>query len=107
MSDRSPLRQVLLPLTGLLAVAAAFGLWWGMQSVPPGETEIINRVAADYVAETSGALTDCYARPSALEDVRMVVICEASDRAAWVRAVGRYGNAVEVSLDALEMEPQA
>lgn len=103
MSTRSPLRQILLPLTGLLTIAGAFGLWWGIQSVPPGETEIINRVAADYVSETGGALTDCYARPSALEAVRMVVICETAEADAWVRAVDAFGASTPA--DALEGEP--
>jgi hypothetical protein len=83
-------RGWLLPLGGLVTVAAAFGLWAGLRAVPPTETEIILAQAALYVAETGGRPTDCSARPAAVEGVRLVVTC-GSD---WASAVDDWGRRV-------------
>jgi len=81
-------------LIGLLLLGIGAGAIWGLRSIPPTETEIIDAAAAAYVAETGGALTDCAARPSALAEVRLVVICADG---AWVAAFDTYGAAVELS----------
>jgi hypothetical protein len=79
----------------LVVLAAGIGLIWGLRSLPPGETEIIERMAARYVAETGGAPTDCAARPAAAPAVRLVVICDAGAGApAWAVAVDRMGRAL-------------
>lgn len=88
------MRQIALPLAVMLAVAGTVGLYLGMQSAPLGESEIIERHAAAYVAETGGERTDCYAVPAAVEGVRMIVICEAEGREAWFRAVDARGEPV-------------
>jgi len=92
----------ILSIAGLLLCAGLFGLILGLRAIPPGETEIINAVAADYVAETGGDVTDCLARPAPLDGVRLVVLCGET----WVRAVGRYGEPVEVDPDILLSGPQ-
>lgn len=79
---------------GLLCVGIGAGAFWGLRSIPPSETQIIDAAAAAYVAETGGALTDCAARPSALERVRLVVICADG---AWVAAFDTFGAPVELS----------
>lgn len=95
-------RLPLLSLAALLAAAGAFGLLLGLRAVPPGETEIINAVAADYVAETGGVATECLARPVPVDGVRLVVICGED----WLRAVGPFGEPVDIDPDLLEEAPQ-
>ncbi len=92
---RGVMRGLLLPLAGLLTFAGAFGLWLGLRSVPPGESEIIAAQAARYVAETGGAPTDCHAVPAGIEAVRLVVICQAEGAAAWSVAVDARGRVLE------------
>jgi len=96
-------RLHILSLAALLLCAGVFGLIWGLRAVPPGETEIINAVAAEYMAETGGDPSTCFARPSEAEGVRLVVICAADGADPWVRAVGPYGAPVRA---ALRSEPQ-
>lgn len=86
---------MILPLAGLLLAAGALGLWLGLRAVPPTETEIIEAQAARYVAETGGNLLDCFAVPSGVAGVRMVVICEPDGAEAWAVAVDDMGRVVE------------
>lgn len=92
------IRQIALPLALLLMVTGAVGLYLGVALAPPDESEIIERHAATYVAETGGERTDCYAVPAAVEGVRMIVICEAEGREAWFRAVDARGAPVDEAL---------
>ena len=82
-----------ISLAALVAVATGVGLLWGLDSRPPTETEVIEAAAADYVAETGGALTDCAARPADLPGIWLVVVCADGD---WVTAYDRQGRVVEV-----------
>jgi hypothetical protein len=91
-----------ISLGALVALAFCAGLLWWVRSVPPSETAIIEAAAADYVARTGGALTDCAARPSALPEVRLVVICA---EGAWVAAFDNYGRPVAIDPERLEEEP--
>ncbi|MCU4654634.1 hypothetical protein N8I71_17475 [Roseibacterium sp. SDUM158016] len=86
-----------ISLAALLALAVALGALWGLRAIPPGETEIIVAVAADYVAETGGEATDCAARPASVEGVRLVVVCGEG----WARAVDEMGRAVALDPGAL------
>lgn len=85
-------RGLILPLVGLLTVAAALGLWLGLRAVPPSETEIILQAAARYSAETGGDATDCAGWPPPIEGVRLVVICGAT----WAQAVDDWGRPVDL-----------
>ena len=87
--------RIALPLAGLLAVAGAFGLWLGLRAAPPTESEIIGVQAARYVAETGGERLDCYAVPSGVEGVRLVVICEPDGAEPWYAATDEWGQVVE------------
>ncbi|BDW84401.1 hypothetical protein [Roseicyclus marinus] len=86
------MRGIGLPLLGLVAFAAAFGLLAGMRAVPPSETEIILEAAARYVAETGGAATECAGRPAPVPGVRLVVTCGE----AWAMAVDDWGRPVDL-----------
>ncbi|MBY6202368.1 hypothetical protein KUV65_13400 [Maritalea mobilis] len=97
-------RGLILPLAALLAFGGALGVLLGLRAAPPGETAIIEAVAAGYVAETGGARTDCFARPSALPEVRMVVICAPEGGTARAYPVDRLGRPVEIDAAALEAE---
>lgn len=92
------MRQIALPLAAILAVAGVIGLWLGLASAPLSEGEIIERHAADYVAQTGGARTDCYGVPAGVEGVRLIVICEAEGSEAWFRAVDARGEPVDEAL---------
>lgn len=91
-------KGMLLPVAGLLLFAGMIGLWFGLAAAPLSESEIIERHAADYVAETGGAWTDCYAVPAGVEGVRMIVICEPEGGEAWFRAVDARGEPVDPAL---------
>jgi len=95
-------RDTAFYLVALVAAAGGIGLWLGGRNVPPSETTIIDAAAQAYVAETGGALTDCAARPSALPDVRLVVICADG---AWVAGFDRFGRPVSIDAQSLEEEP--
>lgn len=83
---------MILPLAALLTVAGSFGLWLGVNAVPPGETEIIDAAAAIYMEETGGRSTDCHATPGAVAGVRLVVVCGAD----WAVAFDRWGREIAV-----------
>jgi hypothetical protein len=87
-------RGIALPLVGLVTAALALGVWLGVGARVPTETEIIEAAAANYVAETGGAATDCYARPSAAAEVRLVVTCEAGAGVVWRRGYDAQGREV-------------
>jgi hypothetical protein len=89
------MRRIALPLAGLLAVAGAFGLWLGLSTAPPTESEIIERQAARYVAETGGERLDCFAVPSGVDGVRLIVICEPEGGEVWFAATDVWGQVVE------------
>ncbi|QXT39199.1 hypothetical protein [Gymnodinialimonas ceratoperidinii] len=89
---------MLLPLAALLALAGAFGLYLGVVMAPPSESEIIARHAAEYVAETGRALSDCYGVPSGIEGVHLIVVCEAEGEEAWFVAVDARGVPVDEAL---------
>jgi hypothetical protein len=89
-------RLQIATLAGVLLLAAGVGLAWGLRSLPPGETAIIEAAAARYVTETGGAPTDCAARPAPLEGVRLIVSCGPADGAPWVEALDTWGNPVEI-----------
>lgn len=99
-------RLPILWVAAILVVAGAGGLVLGLRAGPPGETEIIEAVAAAYVAETGGVETDCFARPSALAGVRMVVICAPEGGAARAYPVDRMGRAVDVEAEDLVRDGQ-
>lgn len=89
------MRRIALPLAGLLAVAGAFGLWLGLASAPPTESEIIEVQAARYVAETGGDRLECFAVPAGVEGVRLIVICEPEGGEVWYAATDEWGQLVE------------
>jgi hypothetical protein len=98
-------RGLLLPLAGLVTVALALGVLLGLNTSLPSETDIIEAAAANYVAETGGARTDCAARPSAMEDVRLVVICNGAADVPWVVAYDARGREVAVEPESLDEGP--
>jgi hypothetical protein len=68
-------RPFLLSLAGLVGLAGVLGLMLGLRAIGATETEVIERVAARYVAETGGVVTDCAARPATSGGLWLVVIC--------------------------------
>lgn len=99
-------RGIVLQLAGLLLLAGVVGLYLGLRAVPPTETEIINAVAAEYVAQTGGALTDCHAEPSTLDGVRMVVFCQPQTGSPRLYPVDAWGVMVETLDPTQSQEPQ-
>ncbi|MEM9755539.1 MAG: hypothetical protein AAF914_06080 [Pseudomonadota bacterium] len=80
---------------GVLALCAAgLGLLWGRAGLPPTETEVIEAMAARYVAETGGAATDCVARPGPGE-AWITVYC-GRDAARHVYPVDRDGRLISL-----------
>lgn len=95
-------RGLILPLAALVVAAGGLGLILGLRSLPPSESEILERLAAAYAADTGRPLTDCYGVPSGVAGVRMIVICEAEGAEAWYAAVDELGR----RLDALPAGPE-
>lgn len=91
-------RAIILPMAAILALAGTFGLYLGVASAPLTEGEIIERYAAEYVEQTGGERTDCFAVPAGVEGVRLIVICEAEGSEAWFRAVDARGERVDEAL---------
>lgn len=58
---------------GLLVILAGYFGW--QMGKPMSETEIINFYAAQFVEETGGAVTECSAAPSDVENARMAITC--------------------------------
>lgn len=103
-------RLPILGLAGMLGVAGLVGIVIGLRATPPGETEIINAVATAYADETGGDVIDCFARPSALVGVRLVVICDPAeavdDGDARAYPVDRWGRPVDVEAADLAADGQ-
>ncbi|PKQ14015.1 MAG: hypothetical protein CVT70_00710 [Alphaproteobacteria bacterium HGW-Alphaproteobacteria-1] len=68
-------RPFLLSLAGLVGLAGVLGLMLGLRAFDTTETEVIERVAARYVAETGGTVSDCAAWPATSAGLWLVVIC--------------------------------
>ena len=82
-----------LPIAGLVAYAGYLGLQAGQL---PGETEIINRYAAAYLATApeGASPTDCAASPHPDEAVRMVINCAHPSGLTTTYFVGPRGAAL-------------
>ena len=89
-----PLPPVLLVTGALSLAAAALGLSFGMRASPLTETHVIEAFAADYMAETGGAATDCAAAPDPRPNVWLVVRC-GTGAGARVYPVDARGRLVE------------
>lgn len=98
-------RGIALQLLGLVTAALAIGVWLGVGARVPTETDIIEAAAADYVAETGGEVTDCYARPSSAGGVRLVVTCDAEGDRPWRRGYDKQGRAVAADPETPREEP--
>ncbi len=98
-------RLMILSVAGLVLFAGAIGVITGLRYAPVSETDIILRAAEAYHAETGGDHSHCYARPSPLEAVRLVVICaaELGEDGAWARAYDRWGRDVTDGLAGLDL----
>ncbi|QBX99505.1 hypothetical protein E2K80_01160 [Rhodophyticola sp. CCM32] len=90
-------RSYAFSLAGLLGLAGLVGLWLGLRAQPPGEMEIITVIAAGYVVETGGSLTDCHAEPSALPEVRLVIVCQPGHGALRLYPVDDWGVLVDIA----------
>ena len=104
--ETGPLRQILWPLAGVLALALMAGLWLGLRADPPSESAIISHAAAIYVAETGGAATDCHAVPTDVLGLRLLVICRAEGAVPWIYAADDWGQRVPMdsAIDAEEAD---
>jgi len=90
-----PRRLIYLPLLGLVAAAAALGLLLGGRVVATTETEVIDRVAARYVAETGAARTDCHATPAQSAGLWLVVTCAGADGGRVEYFIDRFGDVTD------------
>ena len=84
-----PRRLIFLPVLALIAVVAGIGLMLGGRAATTTETEVIERMAARYLADagTGAARLDCEARPAVSDDLWLVVAC--GDYEYFVDAYGR------------------
>lgn len=85
-------RMIVLWVVVLVAVVAGLGLLLGRRAVSTTETQVIERVAARYVAETGAAAADCAARPAVSAGLWLVVAC-----AGYEYFVDSYGRVVDVT----------
>ena len=83
-----------MPLAALIALTGYLGLRLGQ---PLGDTEIIERAAARYVAEAGdGAVrTDCAA--TAHPQARMIVVCHHADGRSFSYVMGDRGEVFEAA----------
>jgi len=87
-----PRRLIFLPVVALIAAVAGIGLLLGGRAATGSEAEVIERVAARYLAETgSGAgRADCSGRPAASAGLWLVVTCGGHEY--FVDAYGRVAH---------------
>lgn len=64
------------PLLAVSLGGVALALLLGGRAVTTTETQVIEQVAARYLAEGGAARSDCQARPAQSEGLWLVVICE-------------------------------
>ncbi len=86
---------IVLPIAGLVAFAGILGFRVGQ---PVTETDIINRYAAEYVAEfgAGAVLTDCLAT-AGTGNVRLVVRCQHPDGREAIYPAGPRGGLLEMN----------
>lgn len=65
------------PLLAVVLGGVALALLLGARAVTTTETQVIERVAARYLAGGGAARSDCHARPAQSDGLWLVVICEA------------------------------
>ncbi len=88
----TPNLRIWAPVAALVALAGVLGWLMGVRSTAPGETEVIERMAALY-AEEGGQPTDCAARPAASDGLWLVVRCACGgDRAVREYFVDDFGR---------------
>jgi len=83
------------PLLALVLAVAGIGLLLGARLVLTTETDVIERVAARYVAEASpqAQLSDCQARPAQSDGLWLVVVCASAQGQGGVAYfVDRFGR---------------
>ena len=89
----TPGLRIWAPVAALVALAALVGYLLGARSAAPGETEVIERMAALY-AEEGGRISDCAARPAASDGLWLVVRCTCGGavREYFVDVYGRLAH---------------
>ncbi len=89
-----------LPIIALVAASAVIGLSLGRKVALGTETDVIERVAARYVAETGGDAqpTDCTAHPAVSEGLWLVITCAAPGRGGREYFIDRFGAVRHVGL---------
>ncbi|NHQ72913.1 hypothetical protein HAT86_00330 [Roseovarius gahaiensis] len=83
------------PILALVLAVAGIGLLLGARLALTTETEVIERVAARYVAESSpqAQLSDCHARPAQSEGLWLVVLCApVQGRGGVAYFIDRFGR---------------
>ena len=82
-------RRLFLPFAALVALTGYLGLRLGQ---PLGDTEIIERAAARYLAEAGAgaARTDCVATPH--PQARMIVVCHHPEGGDYSYLMGDRGE---------------
>ena len=87
-------RLALIPLMAMVAAGLALALLLGARAASTSETEVIEQVAARYVAEAgSGArLADCQAVPAQSPGLWLVVICLPQDGGGMEYFIDRFGR---------------
>ena len=84
----------ILPLSLLVLALAGLGFLLGKRFVTTTETEVIERIAVDYVDKMGGGAkrTDCAARPAQSEGLWLVISCQPPLGDGIDYFVDRYGR---------------
>jgi len=89
-------RGAIMSIVVICVLTGLFALWIGLRSQPLGETAIILRAADIYVAETGGQATHCFARPSPLAGVSLIVTCAPPEGEPWYYPADARGRFVDI-----------
>lgn len=92
-----------LPLLAVGLGLVMLALLLGGRAATTTETEVIERLAARYVAAGGGARSDCHAAPARSQALWLVVVCEARDGTGMTYFVDRFGRVA----DTRRLEPGA
>ena len=84
----------ILPLSLIVVALAGLGFLLGKRTVSTTETEVIERIADEYVDKMGGAAkrTDCAARLAQSDGLWLVVSCKSSQGVGIDYFVDRYGR---------------
>lgn len=93
-------RMLIAPIAGILTAAAGIGVILGVRTGNTTETEVIERVVAQYLEDAGSEAdpSDCAARPAVSEGLWLLVVCDRRGSAHYEFFVDRHGRLADANV---------